>query len=266
MRPPHALAVALVLAVAAALAGPAGRTPPAPAGATDRTQQDIRAVRTLRDATVRVDLPGGHGSGVCRRAADGTVWVWTAGHVAVNAKLILPDGGAVWLPLPVTRFAYAADDRLLSRTRHEAVVVRIDESRDIALLRLVERLPACAGLDFAATPPPLWTPVLCCGSSKGFDGTVTRGVLNFRDRKTPFGPFDQIDAPSVGGNSGGPVVGPDGRVIGLVSGGVGESFTCVVPARVIRQFATEEGLLHAFEGVDAAPADAPARPVEVVHP
>ena len=281
MRPSHALGVSLVLAVAAAVAAVCPSRPPAgpatapvvAAAVADLTQRDLRAVRALRAATVRVNLPEGHGSGLCRRASDGTVWVWTAGHVADHAKvpprgLSLP-GKAAFVPLTVTHFGYTADDRPADRVEYEAVVVRLDASRDIALLRLTSTATRCGSLDFAETPPDLLTPVLCCGSPRGFDGTVTRGVVNFHNRETPFGPFDQTDAPSVGGNSGGPVATqtPAGlRVAGLVSGGVGESFTCIVPARVIRAFAAEEGLLHAFEGDAPPPANPPDRPIEVARP
>ena len=272
MRPSHALGVAFVMAVATCVAL-VGRTvtPHRPPPGADSATVDAfgpSAVRKVRDATVRVSLPVGHGVGFCRRSADGTVWVWTCAHVAVHANLArgVPNGGGPelehYVPLRVRHRTHAADDRPLGDSEFEAVVVKLDESIDLALLRLTAKNVNVGTLDWADEPPQLWSPVLACGSPRGWDSTVTRGVVNYRSRRGPFGVMDQIDAPTIGGNSGGPVVAPGGKVVGLLSGGVGENFGLLVTARCARLFALEHGLMFAFEGNAAAPDTVPG-PVSV---
>ena len=283
MRFTHALSVALVLAVAATaaslgrVAGPPAAAPApavAAAAAAPVPPADpfgVAAVRKLRDAQVRVNVPGNvHGAGFCRRSADGTVWVWTCAHVAVHAKVATPCPWGLFpptvsfVPVTVVHRAFTADDLSAGKGEYAAEVVKLDADLDLALLRLAGPAPMLGSLDWADAPPPLWTPVLCCGSPRGMDCTVTRGVVSYRDRLTGHGRMDQIDAPTLGGNSGGPVCGPDGRVIGLLSGGAGECFGVVVTARRARQFAAAHDLLFAFEGT--APARPVAGPVEVPAP
>ena len=53
------------------------------------------------------------------------------------------------------------------------------------------------------------------------------------------------------------IVGPDGRVLGVLSGGCGENFSAIVTARTVRQFAARHGV-----PLDMSPnPQLPAQPV-----
>jgi S1-C subfamily serine protease len=221
----------------------------------------IAVAKKLRTATVRVDTPdGGFGSGFVRKLSDGSVWVWTCAHVAASARL--PDGH--FGPLRVTHRPFSDDDRARVATVADARVVRLDSSLDVALLEVRGPVPGAGSLNFSRDVP-LLTPLVCCGCPKGFDYSLTRGALTYRDRRTPMGLLDQTDVPSLGGSSGGPVVGLDGLVVGIVCGGVGESFTCIVPARTIKSFAAREQVHFAYDG-DIPPLAPPTGPPETVAP
>jgi len=105
------------------------------------------------------------------------------------------------------------------------VIVATDSVNDLAVVR-VDNLRA----------PPLWqTPatrpaphvgdrVILVGSPYGLEGTVTAGVLSRIAS-------DQLltDAPSNPGNSGGPAVDADGRVIGVLRSSIAEDLSFLVP-------------------------------------
>jgi S1-C subfamily serine protease len=109
-------------------------------------------------------------------------------------------------------------------------VVAVDRHNDLALVR-VDGRPGGA--------PPLWQrplrggpaqgdELLLVGSPYGFEGTVTTGVVS---RVT--GRWIQTDAAANPGNSGGPAVAKNGRVVGVLLRGGGENLNFAVPiARV----------------------------------
>jgi S1-C subfamily serine protease len=109
-----------------------------------------------------------------------------------------------------------------------AEVVGRDRARDLAVLR-VSGLPVRA--------KPLWQEplrnrprpgdeLLLVGSPFGLGGTVTTGVVSaIRPR------LIQTDAAANPGNSGGPAVDADGRVVGVLVGGGGENVNFAVPIR-----------------------------------
>lgn len=270
----QALPVCLLVAVAATVAfvSPA---PPHSRPPTRAVRGDAAAYRAVQSATVKIHLPdGGHGSGVCRTLSDGSVYVWTCAHVASACRIpaVHADGTVdparfAYRPAKVSAVNFGPDERARGRSEWGAAVVRISAKSDVALMKLSPGGNRVAGsLEFATRTPRVGSAVLVCGSPKGLDATVTRGVFVFPGRKTDVGELDQIDAPAIGGNSGGPVVdGVDGKVVGLLVGGFGESFTCIVPARLIREWAARESLLFAFEG-DTPPDAEPPGPDDTFLP
>ena len=122
---------------------------------------------------------------------------------------------------------------VLIERRHgswSGTVVAVDRHNDLALVR-VDGRPGGA--------PPLWQrPVgvkpaqgdqlLLVGSPYGFEGTVTTGVVS---RVSSL--WIQTDAAANPGNSGGPAVDKNGRVVGVLLRGGGENLNFAVPiARV----------------------------------
>jgi len=107
-----------------------------------------------------------------------------------------------------------------SRGAFAARVIRQDESSDLALLQIEGR-----GLPFL----PLATnksarpgaDVYAIGSPLGLTGTVTKGIIS-AVRPTSSVTYLQIDAPINEGNSGGPLVLMNGRVVGINTWKIGK--------------------------------------------
>jgi hypothetical protein len=222
-------------------------------------------------ATVRIDMPdGGHGSGFAQRLPDGSVWVWTCGHVARNTPNAPrgegdPPGPR---PLPVT-ISRTVQGRHEVAGRHEwrGELVRLSGEPDAAVYRLMTNPhPDDLGsLELAAAAPAVGDPVAACGSPEGLDATLTRGEVVFVGRRTKLGFCDHVTAPTLPGSSGGPVVDAAGRVVGLTQGGPGETHTLTVPARDLRAWAGRAGLGFLVAGT-SPPALAAVRAPGVVHP
>ena len=105
------------------------------------------------------------------------------------------------------------DDREL-----KAEVVGRDPKTDLAVLRVEsdEPLPFLEFGDSDETRVGDW--VIAIGNPFGFASTVTAGIVSARKRDIRAGPYDdfiQTDAAINKGNSGGPMVNLEGRVIGV---------------------------------------------------
>lgn len=124
-----------------------------------------------------------------------------------------------------------------------ARVIGRDARTDLALLKVEAPtpLPFLALGDSDRARPGDW--VVAVGNPFGLGGTVTAGVVSARGRNIGQGPYDdflQIDAPINQGNSGGPLFGLDGSVIGVntaiyspTGGSVGIGFA--IPSNLVRE-------------------------------
>ncbi len=176
-----------------------------------------QAVRAVLDATVLVETSRGSGSGVILGAGG----VVTSHHVVEGAARI------------TVRFP--------DRRSSPAAVVRTDRRRDLALLGVeTGETPAPLG-DAEALQPgaPLFGvgfPLSTMIGSRA--ATVTRGVYSGQWRSQDGIRFVQTDAALNPGNSGGPLVDAQGRVVGVVSFGVARAvgLNYAVAAEEIRAF------------------------------
>jgi len=125
--------------------------------------------------------------------------------------------------------------------KYKARVVGSDARTDIALLKIETKKKFDHWLEFADTPPRVGDWVLAVGNPFGLGGTVTAGIVSASGRDIGSGPYDflQIDAAVNRGNSGGPSVNLDGKVIGVNTaiyspsgGSVGIAFA--IPAATAR--------------------------------
>lgn len=142
---------------------------------------------------VRIEVPGGTGSGVVV-SPDG--FVLTAAHVvsgAASPKVVFSD-----------------------ETSATATVVRADGAADLALLRVdAVKLP-CLPVADARLAPAADTWIVGSPGGKALTGSVTKGIVSgYREREG--WPVLQTDASMNPGNSGGPLLGSDGRVQAIVS-------------------------------------------------
>ena len=111
--------------------------------------------------------------------------------------------------------------RLTDRRELAATVVGSDAQADVALLKLdAKGLPVLPVGEAKALKPGQW--VLAIGSPFGFDHSVTAGIVSAVGRTNQYSgqqyvPFIQTDVAINRGNSGGPLLDIDGRVVGINS-------------------------------------------------
>ena len=139
----------------------------------------------------------GLGTGFVVKSEDGLSWVATNLHVVsrgqgrLDPDIVVKQGGSEW----------------------DGGVERWNEESDLAIVRIQATLPA---LDLAYGPggsePHVGDWVLAYGSPVGLQGTATVGIISALRPG-----WVQTDAQINQGNSGGPLVDRDGRVIGVTS-------------------------------------------------
>jgi len=172
-----------------------------------------RQTEAALNATLLVRVPGGIGSAVLI-SPDG--FALTAAHVVERNQTMSV----------VTRNGYTV----------AAHVVRIDEIQDVALIK-VEVAPGAPCLSLINQRTPIGSDVFVLGSPAGeeLSFSVAKGIVSgYRDLGGLH--FVQLDAAVNPGNSGGPVVNNEGRVIGIaswkISGVSMEGLSFAVPADI----------------------------------
>jgi hypothetical protein len=117
-----------------------------------------------------------------------------------------------------------------------ATVVRRNASADLALLRVAGTALPCVALGEARLAPAADTWIVGSPGGKALTGSVTKGIVSgYRERDG--WPILQTDASMSPGNSGGPLLGADGRVQAVVSykvfGGGAEGLGFAVAAEAV---------------------------------
>jgi len=124
--------------------------------------------------------------------------------------------------------------RLADRREFVAELVGSDEETDVAVLQIdAEDLPTLEYGDSSTLRPGEW--VIAIGSPFQFEQSVTAGIVSAKGRsqgQQQYVPFIQSDVAINRGNSGGPLIDTDGRVVGINSwilsssgGNIGLSFS-----------------------------------------
>ncbi len=164
-------------------------------------------------------------------------------------------------------------------TELPAKLVGADPKSDLAVVKIETDKPL-ATIDWGQSDKlRAGDPILAIGNPFGIGTTVTAGIVSARGRDLHSGPYDdfiQIDAPINHGNSGGPLVGIDGKVVGINTaiyspngGSVGVGFA--IPSdqaqTVVAKLMKDGSIEHGFIGVqiqpvtaDIADAIGPAKP------
>jgi serine protease Do len=148
----------------------------------------------------------GQGSGVIVDAENG--YIITNFHVIQDASTV------------TVHLADGRSDRV--------TLVGYDPLTDLAVLKIgLKKLTAVEWGDSNSLEVGDW--VLAIGNPYGLDRTVTFGILSAKDRRgvaqsSPYQEFLQTDAAVNPGNSGGPLVDITGKLIGINTAIIGESF------------------------------------------
>src|SRR5690606_17244862 len=102
-------------------------------------------------------------------------------------------------------------------TELPAKLVGADPKSDLAVVKIESSKPLATIAWGDSDNLRAGDPILAIGNPFGIGTTVTAGIVSARGRDLHSGPYDdfiQIDAPINHGNSGGPLVGVDGKVVG----------------------------------------------------
>ena len=173
----------------------------------------------LPDRPYFPNTPPGQGSGV---VVDSRGYIITNYHVIYRAQKILVR---------------------LSDGRRDvtAQLIGYDKESDIAVLKVAaSNLIAAEWGD--SEELQVGSMVWALGSPYGLDQTVTQGIVSAKHRAgkvgTPFQDFLQTDAAVNPGNSGGPLVNTNGKVVGINTAIVGDNYQGIsfaIPSSVVRR-------------------------------
>jgi S1-C subfamily serine protease len=145
---------------------------------------------------------------------DGVVTI-KAG-AATGAGFIITEDGYVLTAAHVVSGLKTVSVHLHSDLVLDADVVRVDDGADVALIKLpgTSHKP----LELAADDPGVGIDVYVIGDPAGeeLSSSVAKGIISGK-REIEGHKFIQTDASVNPGNSGGPLLGKDGRVLGIVS-------------------------------------------------
>jgi putative serine protease PepD len=222
-------------------------------------------------------------SGVYQRAKDGVVEVQTSVSAqgdATGSGFVIDEEGHIVTNQHVVDGAQSVSVRFSDGTEVEATVVGTDPSTDVAVLDVDRPSSELTPLTFAADASlQVGDAVIAIGSPFGLEGTLTSGVISAlgRDIESPNGftieNVVQTDAALNHGNSGGPVLDAQGRVVGVAaqirsesggSDGIGYAVPGDTAQRVARELIEDGSVEHAYLGV-SLPDDGAARLVQVVE-
>jgi putative serine protease PepD len=163
------------------------------ASATTSTDTIVAAAAKVSPAVVQIEVNGGLGSGVLY---DDSGHILTAAHVVEGMRTV------------TVRFA--------DGTTRTGTVLGINSSTDIGVVQIADVpdgvTPASLATDETLLAGQL---AIAIGSPFGLEQSVTAGIVSTVDRTIQGQHVIQTDAAINHGNSGGPLVDADGRVIGI---------------------------------------------------
>jgi len=175
-------------------------------------------------------------------ALDAVLVIRTGGGLG-SGVVVSPDGYAVTAAHVVSGLESVVA-KLHSGLEFTASVVRVDEAQDVALIKLPGRGHAC--LPAAGDSlPSIGSEVFAIGAPAGeeFAFSVTKGIVSAVRQFDRFS-YIQTDASLNPGNSGGPILTPDGQVVGVVSWKIAaqgfEGMSFCVPMNALQERLTLE--------------------------
>ena len=144
-----------------------------------------------------------------------------------------------------------------------ASIVGTDPYSDLAVLRVDSMPDDVSGLSIIDREPAIGQEVLALGNPFGLDASISQGIISGVDRVLPspsgfsIPAAIQTDAPVNPGNSGGPLVGLEGDVFGIVFAGAGQAIGFAISPRLANRVVPaliEDGTYeHPYMGVAVQP-------------
>jgi len=150
-------------------------------------------------------------------------------------------------------------------TEVPAKLIGADPKSDLAVIKIETKKPLATVTWGDSDKLNAGDQILAIGNPFGIGTTVTAGIVSARGRDLHSGPYDdfiQIDAPINHGNSGGPLVDLEGKVVGINTaiyspngGSVGVGFA--IPSdqaqKVVAKLMKDGSIEHGFIGVQIQP-------------
>lgn len=103
---------------------------------------------------------------------------------------------------------------LYDKTKITGKVIKVDENIDLALVQVNTNLTP---LTLNTDTPEIGQDVYVIGAPKDMSYTMTKGIVSALDRTLGGNKYIQIDASVNSGNSGGPLLDEDGKVLGVIT-------------------------------------------------
>jgi S1-C subfamily serine protease len=187
----------------------------------------------------------------------------------IGSGMIVSVHGEILTNEHVIRDAAAIKVQLADHTQVAAEVVVADPALDLALLQLRGEFTALAPVEFRERDPAPGEWIMAIGQPFGLGDTVTVGVVSglgrdYADLGRPpdldpdgIWSFIQTDASINIGNSGGPLVDPDGKVVGITTAvrRDGQGLAFAIPSAMAIKFVDEvrtfRRMRHTRLGIDA---------------
>ncbi|HEV3478705.1 MAG TPA: trypsin-like peptidase domain-containing protein [Gaiellaceae bacterium] len=276
--------VAAALLLAAGVGGAVGAGVALETRDESSSERDTPAAQPVASSTSAV-------AAVYERVKDGVVEVEAraaggadnpfgpGGNGATGSGFVIDKEGHIVTNQHVVAGADSAVVRFADGTEVDAEIVGTDPSTDIAVLDVDRPASRLSPLRFAGDVSlQVGDSVIAIGSPFGLEGTLTTGVISAlgREIESPNG-FTienavQTDAALNQGNSGGPVLDSEGRVVGVAaqirsesggSDGIGYAIPGDTAQRVARELIEDGNVEHAYLGV-SLPDDGEATLLGVV--
>lgn len=196
-----------------------------------------------------------------RVTSQGTGFVYDEEGVIVTNHHVIEDADRV-------------EVKFFDRIWIEADIIGEDRYSDLAVLEMDEVPFNIQSLEVSETNPEPGMVVVALGSPLGLEGTITQGIVSgvnrtIRTEGRLIPDAVQTDASIDPGNSGGPMIGDDGKVVGVNTAKRGENIGFAVSAALINRIVprlVEEGLYrHPYMGIntfDVTPLVAEANNLE----
>ena len=233
----------------------------------DEPKEEKNVPQHLQNISVTIVSQNSRGSGegsgeiMTRKFPNGETvnFFWTAAHVVDNLRktrtIIDPKTGT---PKTVVEFddakivkSLTEDGRNVGKMELFAEVIRYSAEEDLALLRLRKKNFVSVTVEFYLEDniPVISTPLLHVGSLLGQLGSnsMTTGIMSQHGRLINKKVYDQTTVAAFPGSSGGGVYTKDGRMIGMLVRGAGETFNLIVPVRRMQKWAKSAGVEWALD-------------------
>jgi putative serine protease PepD len=240
---------------------------------------DDPAVRTAAPATPVAEAPSSTAA-LYRRVKDGVVEISARGNNeedpfgrpgpdgATGSGFVIDDEGHIVTNQHVVDGAETVRVQFADGTQRNARVVGTDPSSDIAVLDVDAPASELSPIPWGAVDSlEVGDPVVAIGSPFGLEGTLTSGIVSAlgREMEAPNGftieDAIQTDAALNNGNSGGPLIDANGRVVGVAAqirsesggnDGVGYAIPSDTAREVARELIEDGEVEHAYLGVSLA--------------